>query len=145
MKIYHHCRCPQIFLQDKTNFFSSTSALTVPELTQQMLQKKLANKIFGHLARCGGKFRFIDPSKSKFWVKSGSQYRIRFCQNLQFRFLNNWVSGKWEIGTSKLRKNAKSTPQNLKLNCDLEFSIEKSNFWNPKSISKIPHESFFET
>ena len=44
----------------------------------------------------------------------------------------------------KLRKNAKSAPQNLKLDCDLEFSIQKSIFENPKSISPIPLESCFE-
>ena len=52
---------------------------------------------------------------------------------------------KYEIGTSQLRKNTKSAPQNLKLNCDLEFSIQKSIFQNPKSISPIPLESCFET
>ena len=55
------------------------------------------------------------------------------------------VSGKYEIFTSQLRKNAKSAPQNLKLDCDLEFSSQKSIFENPKSISPIPFESCFET
>ena len=39
-----------------------------------------------------------------------------------------WNSEKYEIGTSQFRKNEKSATKNLKLNCDLEFLIQKSNF-----------------
>ena len=33
------------------------------------LKKNLANKIFGYLARCEGKFLYMNPPKSKFWVE----------------------------------------------------------------------------
>ena len=43
------------------------------------------------------------------------------------------------------KKNTKLASQNLKLDCDFEFSIQKSIFENSKSLSSIPLEYHFET
>ena len=67
-----------------------------------------------------------------------SKYRIRLCQNLKFRFLKNWVSGKMRNRDAKTKistfkefgfaKSKKSAPQNLKLDYDFEFRCRKFDF-----------------
>ena len=92
-----------------------------------------------------GEFLYYNLKKFENFNRMMSKYRHRLCQNLKFRFFKIWIPQKYEIGTSQLRKNTKSAPQNLKLDCDLEFSIQKSIFQNPKLISPIPLESCCET
>ena len=87
-----------------------------------------------------GKIWYIDPSKSKFWVKIGSKCRNRLCQNLNFRFLKNSVSKKFgveirDINTKilifkefRFPKNKKSGPQNLKFDFDFEFFGQEIGF-----------------
>ena len=62
--------------------------------------------------------------------------------------IQNSILPKFEISIFQhltTSKNTKSAPQNFKLNCDLEFLIQRSIFLNPKSISPIPLESCFGT
>ena len=91
-------------------------------------------KIFRVLSEMRGRFWYIDPPKSKFWVEIGWKCRNRLCQNLNFRFVKNLVSGKWENRTSQFRKNAKSAPQNLKFDFDFEFWCRKIDFQNLKIV-----------
>ena len=58
-------------------------------------------KVFRVLSEMRGKNLYIDPKKSKICIEIWWKCRIRFCQNLKFRFFKNWVSGKWKIGTPK--------------------------------------------
>ena len=85
----------------------------------------------------------------------GWKCRIRLCQNLKFRFLKNWVSGKYEIETSKLEirfqfwnlgiQNSKIYPQNSKI-CtskpEIRFSILNFGDRNSKSTSKTQNFGF---
>ena len=109
------------------------------------LKKNLANKIFGYLARCDGNFG-TTTLKIKFF---GS----KLDQNAETDSAKIWNFHFWKIGFREneklaphiIEKIAKSAPQNLKLDRDLEFSIQKSILQNPKSIAPIPLESCFET
>ena len=58
------------------------------------------------------------------------KFEISVFEKLGFGKIRNW-----QLTTSK---NTNSAPQNLKLDCDMEFSIQKSIFENLKSISPIP-------
>ena len=133
-----------------------------PSTIWSRVEEKFGEQNFRVLSEMRGKNLYMDPTKYKIWIEMGWKCRIPLCQNLEFRFLKNWVSGKWEIGTSKpeirfrfwilgmqnwksTSKIQKSAPQNLKFDFDFEFWGQKFDFENPKSISPIPLESCFET
>ena len=73
-------------------------------LTAMKVEEKFGEQNFRVLSEMRGENLYIDPKKLKFRVKIRSKCRIRLCQNL------------------------KSAPQNLKLDCDLEFSFPKPIF-----------------
>ena len=95
------------------------------------------------------RFWYIDPSKSKFWVKISWKFRNRLCRILKIRFWNNWVSKKirnrviktWnsfsilnfgDRHSKSITKIWKFAPQNLKFDYDFEFQDQKFDFENLK-------------
>ena len=133
--------------------------------------KKLKQKKFRVLSEMWGEILYIDPSKSKFWVKIWWKYRIRFCQNLKFRFFKKigfrenekskiktkifdfWrirVPEKYKICTSKLEIRFRFwilVPENWFLkfqNCFLQFlSNLISRTQNSNSAMSKTHKSTF--
>ena len=141
----------QIFLRSKfKNFVLDTlddiSESSGSESESQAGWRKIW-KIFRVLSEMRGRFWYIDPSKSKFWVKIWWKCRNRLCQNLKFRFLKNLVSKKWEICTSKpeirfrfwiLEIEIQNLSPKLKnLHLETWNSISILNFWAENLISKI--------
>ena len=92
----------------------------------------------------------------------GWKLRIRLCQNLEFRFLKNWVSAKWEIGTPKLEIRFRFSILGIEIqNQSQKLKNQYVKTWNsisilnfgagnlvfkiPKSFCLISFESQFET
>ena len=91
-----------------------------------MLKKKLANKIFGFIARCEEKLVYR-PYKIQNLDRNGMKMQTPTLPKF----------GIWILGKFDFQKNTKSAPQNLKFDCefgiwDLEIHFQKSkiNFSN---------------